>query len=61
MVSTRTESRLKKIELLKDALNLIIGLMLLEHKQRERIHIAEYKKTVKKLKEMLEKAKTKKI
>jgi len=54
MISSRTKSRLRKLELLKEAQRIIIEMMLLEHKQRERIHIAEYKRIVRKLKLMLE-------
>lgn len=60
-ISSRTESRKRKLELLKESLNLIIELLLLNHKHREKIHIANYRSIVKKLKDMLKMAKTSKL
>lgn len=52
MVSSRTKSREEKVRLLKDMLNNIIELLLMEHRQRERVHIAEFKRSANKLKEI---------
>ena len=43
MVSTRTENRARKIDILKSCQTKIIDLMLLEHKDREKINMSRFK------------------
>lgn len=57
MVSTVTINRKKKIKLLRESLNNTIELLLLEHKQRDPIHMSRFKELSLKVKKMLEDAK----
>jgi len=57
MVSTRTINRIKKVNLLKESLNGIIDLLLMDFKSRDVINMAEFKHLSSKVKEMLEQGK----
>jgi deoxyadenosine/deoxycytidine kinase len=57
VISSRTQSRKRKVELLRESLNYILDLLQLYHQHREMIHISKYKEINRKLKDMVEKAK----
>jgi uncharacterized protein YaaW (UPF0174 family) len=52
MISSRTQSRASKQLLLKQILDDTLELLLMEHRQREMVHIAEFRKIANKLKEI---------
>jgi len=54
MVSTRTQNRIKKLKLLKESLNGIVDLLLLQHQERDMINMAEFKRLLHKVKSMIE-------
>lgn len=56
-ISSRTQSRERKLALLEDARDSIWELVLMSHKQRERIHVAKYREIVRLLNDMIETAK----
>jgi hypothetical protein len=56
MVSTTTIYREKKKSILKEVLNNIIDLLLMEHKQRDSINLARFKRLSHEVKSMLEEA-----
>lgn len=57
MVSTRTINRNKKIDLLKETLNGIIDLLLMDKKSRDVINLSEFKQIALKVKEIAEQGK----
>lgn len=56
MVSTRTENRNRKIDMLKEGLNIIVELLLMEKRQVERANMANYKRMLSELKAMKKEA-----
>ena len=57
MVSPRTKSRQTKVKLLKQTLDNTLELLLLQHKDRDFIHLAQFRKMYTKSKVLLEQAK----
>jgi len=55
MVSTRTENRRRRLDLLIEADQLILKMLVLEHRHREQINLSEFKRIANNLKEMLNK------
>jgi len=56
MVSTRTINRQRKVKLLRESSNGILDLLLMEHKQRDRVNMSYFKKLKKQVEEMKEMA-----
>lgn len=54
MVAPMTINRIKKINLLKECFYGILDLLLMEHRSRDMINMAEYKELSRKVKEMVE-------
>jgi hypothetical protein len=57
-ISSRTESRKARIELLLSMENMLVKLFLASHKERENVHIKKYKKIHKNLKELFKEVKS---
>jgi len=57
MTSIMTLNRIKKVTLLKQSLNGILDLLMMQHRARGLINMAEYKELLSKVEEMLEVAK----
>ena len=57
MVSTRTQNRQRKIQLLRETLDDTLTLLLLEHKDRDGVNMAEFKQLSQQAKGMLKQAK----
>lgn len=47
MVNPRTRSRARKMKLLRDTLNNIVEIMLLQHKDRDNVFLREFKELFK--------------
>lgn len=53
MVSTKTINRQRKVAILQETLNDVLKLLLMEHRQRDRLNMAEYKELARQVKTML--------
>ena len=53
MVSTRTQNRQRKVAILQETLNDVLALLLMEHKDRDRVNMAAFKELSRKIKGML--------
>jgi hypothetical protein len=51
-ISSRTQSRLAKVKLIQDIHEISFALLALEHKDRERVRITEFRKIANNLKEV---------
>ena len=52
MVSTRTTNRQRKVQYLRDSLNIILDLLMSEHKSRENINMGDFKELQRQLEDM---------